>query len=279
MQRYLIGTLILVSFCINQKLQAAPAPDEHYSEFFLISEEPEKASVDPIQLMATHLENIISQINLTSWELVNRPLPTPTEKYDRKKHFGTWIRDPRDKSNCLTTRAKVLIRDSKTQVQMSPNNCTVKQGSWYDPSVNQTFTDAQFMEIDHFVPLKNVYISGGWQWSPEMRCLYANFMGNPMHLVPFNRTENRAKADNTPERYMPPEKSYRCEYLYKWLTVKAIWKVALNPNEATAINNYLKSENCNIQNFSVDTDFVKQQRRWMADNLSMCQKLVHEQAQ
>ena len=260
------------SFLAAQNVQASPAPDSEYSEFFTIAETTEKHSdpLNPIELLAVQVEEVIKNINLLTWKHINSPLPVPIEKYDRLKHFGSWIVDPRE-NTCKTTRAKVLIRDSKTEVEMNPNGCSVKSGTWYDPSVDQTFTNATFMEIDHFVPLKNVYISGAWKWTPAQRCLYFNYMGNSIHLVPFNKTENRIKSDNTPERYMPPEQNYRCEYLNRWLTVKAIWKVAINPNEAAAIVDHIKRENCDEEAFHLDEAFIKQQRRLIKDNLAMCQ--------
>lgn len=275
LSRVLAISLIFLGLTV-QKAYSSPAPESEYSEFFTISEHIEKTPEDdqdqlnPIKIVSVQAEELIKKINLLVWKHFNSPLPAPAERYDRKKHFGVWITDHRDNS-CMTTRAKVLVRDSQEQVKMNPNGCSVKSGSWYDPSVDRTFTDATFMEIDHFVPLKNVYISGAWKWTPAQRCLYYNYMGNSIHLVPFNRTENRVKSDNTPERYMPPERSYRCEYLNRWLTVKAIWKIAINPNEAAAIIDHVKRENCDESTFKLDEAFIKQQRRTIRDNLEMCQ--------
>ena len=251
-------------------VHASPAPEDRYSEFFLISEDLEAPPINPVQMVAAQWNKIPNKIDLLNWVHHQKSLPVPKEKYDRLKHFGTWINDKRDRS-CLNTRGKVLTRDSLKSVKLDYKGCKVESGKWYDPSVDQTYTDAEDVEIDHFVPVKNAYIGGAWKWSKEVRCMYFNFLGNDLHLTPLNKPQNRSKADNTPERYMPPEKSYRCEYLAKWLTVKAIWNVAINPKEGAAILSYIRSENCNPQDFKLTADYVQDQRQWIQDNLAMCQ--------
>lgn len=264
------GWILLAVLSLSQFLYAGPAPNESFDSYFVIDEPVTySSSITPLDTLNDGFQVIAKAIDLLKWDSVNRPLPQAKENYNRLKHFGTWVNDPRD-HNCLTTRAKVLIRDSSVPVDMNAKGCTVKKGKWYDPSVDQTFEDANFMEIDHFVPLKNAYISGAWSWSPKLRCLYANFMGNTMHLVPFNKTENRRKSDNTPDRYTPPEKKYRCEYIFKWLAIKSIWKLALNPSEASAIHQIIKDENCDVNQYTYTKQDLSQQRQWMIDNVDMC---------
>lgn len=272
MGRFLNKWICLIFvFALHDVAIAGPAPDEGFDNYFVISEKNEpEVSLNPIAVLKVGFDAVSRTINLLMWDQIKRPLPQAPQKYDRLKHFGTWIRDPRD-HDCLSTRAKVLIRESTTGVEFDSSKCAVRRGRWYDPSVDQTFEDAQIMEIDHFVPVKNAYISGAWKWSRTKRCLYFNFLGNSMHLIPFNRTENRRKADNTPDRYMPPESKYRCEYLYKWLVIKSIWKLALNPSEADAIEKSVKSEKCDLSQFTLPTIVLKAQRQWMTDNAKMCE--------
>ena len=267
------GWILFFCATLSQVVFASTAPAESFKTYFIIDEhESHKKTIMPLEVLNEGIRAVVKEIDLLKWDSINHPLAQPKESYDRLKHFGTWVRDPRER-NCLTTRAKVLIRDSEMQVKMNDKGCSVKKGQWYDPSVDQTFEDGTLMEIDHLVSLKNAYISGAWDWEPKVRCLYANFMGNKMHLIPLNKSENARKGDNTPDHYMPSNKKYRCEYVFKWLAIKSIWQLALNPSEADAIQRIVKDENCDTSQYVYTKQNLKQQRQWMIDNAEICAKV------
>ncbi len=273
---HLFRFVLIISTLLSCLSAAArPAPDDDHANYYNVSESLEDVatpSLDPIHTIKMFSEELPeATYSLLRWTLNNTPLEKPPEKYNRQQQFGGWLVDKRV-HGCFNTRALVLVRDSVTNTTTSPSGCTIATGEWHDKAVNQTFTESRDVEIDHFVPLKNIYISGAWKWTQEKRCMYTNFMGNKLHLTPFFKSENRKKADNTPEHYMPPERSYRCEYLYKWLTIKLIWQVAINPKEAAAILAYVKSEQCDVSKFIVDTNFVAEQRRYIEENKELCNR-------
>ena len=191
------------------------------------------------------------------------------ERYQRAKHFGTWIRDE-NAPTCYNTRGLVLVRDSMVPVQNTSSGCSVSAGAWKDPYAGGTYYRADEVEIDHFVPLKNAYVSGAYRWNYSKRCLYANFMGNKFHLLPVLKRENRSKLDRGPDEYMPPNRAYRCQYLQQWLKVKLIWGLELTPPEKERIEELVKSENCNVRDFVFAANELQAQRQYVQDNMTLC---------
>ena len=199
------------------------------------------------------------RFNLLKW-LSQLETEESYEVYNRRRHFGTWVDDPHDQT-CHNTRAKVLQRDSATPVKLSPNNpCSVIEGQWKDPYSGLVLTRADEVQVDHLVPLKNTYLSGGWKWSQKKRCLYANFMGTPFHLLTVEARENMSKGDSTPERYMPPNQSYACQYLKNWLSVKLIWNLKMSESEADAIREHFQNNGCSAKDFTLSENEVAAQR-------------------
>lgn len=240
---------------IHQQLIGDLQSDEtfKYDDYYLVQEDTKSAKINLLQLQ--HIE---------------REFPYPDVPYNRKNQFGTWIQDT--EGSCLNTRAKVLVRDSKTNVNYRPSGCSVQSGRWDDPYSGKQFTSADDIQIDHFVPLKNAYMTGGHEWNQNKRCLYANYMGNEFHLLSVSGKENLRKSDNTPSQYMPKNFSYACVYLKQWLEVKVIWALRITPKEAAAIHTKVDQNNCDENDFVISSQFVSDQRRFMQDNADLCRK-------
>ena len=120
-------------------------------------------------------------------------------KYDRKS-YRHWIDEDRD---CQNARHEVLIEESLSSVNFKMGNgCKVLSGSWDDPYLGRTITDATKLDIDHMVPLKEAHQSGAANWSRERKRAYANDLDDPDTLIAVNRCLNRQKGAIPSER--PP---------------------------------------------------------------------------
>ncbi len=211
-------------------------------------------------------------IALTRWLKHDSAPPVPTEKYNRKFHFGTWINDPTD-ATCFNSRAKVLIRDSKTQVVFKPNNkCVVDTGTWDDPYTGNRFFSTKDIQIDHVVPLRHAYQAGAWKWNYKSRCIYGNFMANNYHLLSVSGHENMSKGDKSPDSYIPPNRKVTCTYVQAWLQIKLAWGLVMFPKEASAIQDIIKSNNCDSSQFSMDRIELARQRKAMTEAIQICNK-------
>ena len=210
-------------------------------------------------------------INLLNLENIKKPFPLPSVPYNRREQFGTWIY-PKNDDLCLNVRGLVLVRDADAPVTYSPDGCAVVTGAWDDPYTARTFASARDIQIDHFVPLKNAYMTGGHEWDANKRCLYANYLGNDFHLLAVNGSENMSKGDRTPAEYTPPNKQYVCQYLKQWLLVKVIWQLRLTPLETESIRNEVDENDCERTDFQMTAEELSNQRRYMLDNKNLCSR-------
>ena len=70
---------------------------------------------------------------------------------------------------------------------------------------------ARDLDVDHMVPLSNAHRSGAWAWDDARRRAYANDLSYANHLIAVTNSVNRAKSDQGPERWKPPDESYWCQ--------------------------------------------------------------------
>lgn len=182
--------------------------------------------------------------------------------YSRTNQFGGWVSENRPQ-DCYNTRARALIRDADTnvQVEFSPTNpCTVTAGMWHDPYTGTDFTTAKGVQIDHVVPLKNAYLTGAHAWNNEKRCHYTNFLRNGFHLLSVSGHENMKKGDASPERYMPPLTNFQCQYLKIWIEIKAIWQLGFSASEGKFIADQINTLGCNRSAYNEADSFLQDQR-------------------
>lgn len=244
------------AFSLAPKIEILPlaTEDYKYNQYFQINENSRTGF-----------------INLLNLENIKRPFPLPNIPYNRREQFGTWIH-PKDDNSCLNVRGLVLVRDADAAVSYSADGCTVISGAWDDPYTASTFVLAREIQIDHFVPLKNAYMTGGYEWDADKRCLYANYLGNNFHLLAVNGSENMSKGDSTPSGYTPPNKQYVCQYLKQWLMVKVIWQLRLTPLETKSIRDEVQKNECEKSKFQMTAEDLSSQRRYMFDNKNLCSR-------
>ena len=75
-----------------------------------------------------------------------------------------------------------------------------------------------------------MFQSGGWRWSEEQR---HRFYTDTDNLFVLDELENIEKSDHDPAGWMPQRN--RCEYVERWLEVKAKWGLSVDVAEAQKI--------------------------------------------
>lgn len=209
------------------------------------------------------------QKSLLEWVQMPGERPLPEKPYNRKNDFGSWVAQKK-MDPCLNTRGVVLKKFSQVDVEMKAGSCTVVAGQWDDPYSGIVFTNAKDIQIDHVVPLKNAYMSGAWGWSKKMKCLYANFLGNSHHLLPVSGHENQSKGDRAPDRYLPPNKSYLCEYLKNWLMIKFTWNLNMTSAEAQKVSEEVSLNHCENSDFVMTQIEVDADLQFKEENKDLC---------
>jgi hypothetical protein len=262
----------ILFFLISFSVQAS-SPD-YYTVQEGVSERFTGVSLNPMAVVSEIIKESTKKtlelnLNLMSWDHHDEELEDPAIPYDRKSQYGTWVRDPKE-NNCYNTRARVLIRSSETPVSFNASGCTVVSGQWHDPYSNREYTQASDIQIDHVVPLKNSYVSGAWKWDSQKRCLYGNFMSNEFHLLAVNGPDNMRKGEKTPEKFMPPNEAFACDYLAIWLKIKLIWNLAMTPGEAQAISELAKQNQCDESLLVISSQDLSRQRESILDNMTLC---------
>ena len=160
-----------------------------------------------------------------------------TTGYDRDD-WSHW--DERLGGACFTVRDKVLAEESfvaVTTVPASGGRCRVTEGLWHCPYTGLTFTDSADVDIDHVVALAEAHRSGGHAWTSERKRAYANHLDYAHHLLAVDEVANQhVKSDSDPSEYLPLNFAFRCRYVEIWLTIKHIWGLNMNQDEADAIS-------------------------------------------
>jgi len=154
--------------------------------------------------------------------------------YDRSL-YKLWIDVDGDKED---TRLEVLIEESLVLAETGKNKqgkMKITGGLWVGKYTGFVTTDPTKLDIDHLVPLSEVHRSGGHAWDAEKRKAYANDLTDSRTLIAVYSSANRSKGDKDPASWMPPNRSYWCEYLNDWIAVKKKWRLSIDEEEEAAI--------------------------------------------
>jgi hypothetical protein len=157
----------------------------------------------------------------------------PQTGYDRDQFGQAWLDTNR---NGCDTRSDILVRDL-TSLTVAPgtNGCRVEAGTLADPYTGMTIHYVRgndTVDIDHVVALSNAWQSGAFRWDIRKRAAFAN---DPINLLAVEAMANRQKGDGDTATWLPPNKSYRCAYAARQVSVKAKYGLWLTPQERDAM--------------------------------------------
>ena len=159
------------------------------------------------------------------------------EGYDRDL-FAHW-RDA-DGDGC-DARDEVLVFEDRSG-ELSAEDCGDSMtGRWVSMYDGEEVTDSSDLDIDHFVPLKEAWVSGARDWPAAEREAYANSLDQPWHLVAVTASTNRSKSDQDPAEWMPPLEEVHCAYVWAWVQVKTDWGLTVDQAEADALAEFTQA--------------------------------------
>lgn len=162
----------------------------------------------------------------------------PKTGYTRAQFGQAWADINR---NGCDTRNDILKRDLKSTVFKSgTRDCKVIGGTLLDPysgkSINFVVSSNPVIDIDHVVALSNAWQTGAFQISIELRTALAN---DPLNLLAVDSKLNRQKGDGDAATWLPPLKSYRCDYVSRQIAVKAKYGLWVTAPEKTQMQSIL----------------------------------------
>jgi hypothetical protein len=162
--------------------------------------------------------------------------------YTRAQFGQTWA--DVDRNGC-DTRNDILKRDLTGQVyKEKTRECVVMSGTLIDPFSGETINfvrgnvSSMEVQIDHVVALSNAWQTGAVKLSIKDRTAFAN---DPMNLLAVKGRLNSQKSDGDAATWLPPLKSYRCDYVARQIAVKIKYKLWFTAPEKEAMVRILKS--------------------------------------
>jgi hypothetical protein len=133
-------------------------------------------------------------------------------------------------------RERVVLRDGR-DVHID-DECESVSGSWRSFCDGDVIRDASELDIDHIVPLAQVWRSGARARTPERRKQFANDLVDPQ-LIAVSASSNRSKGDNGPDEWKPPRHAAWCLYARWWIDVKRVWQLSVSTTEKSALGDTL----------------------------------------
>jgi hypothetical protein len=156
-----------------------------------------------------------------------------------RSQFPHWS-DP-DRNGC-DARNDTLKRDLKDiTYKEGTRDCKVIAGQLLDPFSGKViiFSPTKVViDIDHVVALSNAWQTGAAYFDKSVRTQIAN---DPLNLLAVDSKLNRQKGDGDAATWLPPNKSFRCEYVARQVAVKAKYKLWVTEPEKVAIAKILSN--------------------------------------
>ena len=166
----------------------------------------------------------------------------PKTGYTRAQFGQTWA--DVDRNGC-DTRNDILKRDLTAEVfKEKTRECVVLSGTLIDPFSGETINfvrgnvSSMEVQIDHVVALSNAWQTGAFKLTIQDRTAFAN---DPLNLLAVKGRLNSQKRDGDAATWLPPLKSYRCDYVSRQIAVKIKYKLWFTAPEKEAMIRILKS--------------------------------------
>lgn len=140
--------------------------------------------------------------------------------------FPHWLDADGD---CQNLRHELLISQSGNPASFTKRNeCYVASGSWKDPYSSQVFHAARDVHIDHVVPLYFAFKHGADKWTLDKRTRFANDVDN---LLVVSGVLNEEKGAKDITQWLPPNQSYQCKYMVKFVEIIDKYDIELSSFE------------------------------------------------
>ncbi|MFG2951919.1 HNH endonuclease family protein [Streptomyces adustus] len=155
----------------------------------------------------------------------------PRDGYSRAQ-FKHWNKGLNPTDGC-DTRKEVILAEALEAPTVGPK-CALTGGRWWSEYDQTWITSVSSLDVDHMVPLAEVWDSGAAVWTAARREAYANDQGAPNSLIAVSGSSNRSKADKDPADWLPVPAD-RCKYASDWVADKLRWNLTAGAGERDAL--------------------------------------------
>ncbi|MCA9333188.1 HNH endonuclease [Candidatus Saccharibacteria bacterium] len=138
----------------------------------------------------------------------------------------------------------IILSRSLSEVEIGSDGCVVLNGKLIDPYTAKVINfkrgvdSSADIQIDHVVALSDAWQKGAQNLSFETRIQLAN---DPLELLAVDGPANQQKGDSDAASWLPPNKSYRCQYVARQIAVKVKYSLWVTEAEKSAMKRVLNS--------------------------------------
>lgn len=158
----------------------------------------------------------------------------PKTGYSRSEFGNGW-----SSIKGCTTRNIILNRDLDNVVLNE--KCQVVSGTLNDPYSGKVIEFSKDksadVQIDHVIALSDAWQKGAQNLTKDERIRLAN---DPLELLAVAGADNQQKSDADAATWLPKNKSYRCPYVARQISIKIKYSLWVTTAEYDSMKNVLK---------------------------------------
>ncbi len=161
----------------------------------------------------------------------------PKTGYERTEFYSSW-----PLVNGCSLRQVIIKRELGESAVL--DGCDVVSGSFTEPYTGQVMEFQQksdfskHIQIDHVVALSDAWQKGAQYMDKETRFAMAT---DPLNLLAVESAANQQKSDGDAATWLPPNKSFRCQYVARQISVKKKYQLWVTEAEHDAIAGILQT--------------------------------------
>ncbi len=164
----------------------------------------------------------------------------PKTGYDRDEQFyKSW-----PTIDGCSLRQRIIKREFGDSAKLDSDNCMVLAGEFDEPYTGQhlIFHEkaeiSKGIQIDHVVALSDAWQKGAQQLTSDERY---NLATDPLNLLAVESGANQQKSDGDAATWLPKNKSFRCQYVARQVSVKYKYSLWVTQAEHDAIMRVLET--------------------------------------
>lgn len=230
-KRRIIGVLS----CVIALIGIIIANPSSYEQFFEQSEVNAESEIINQSVSANSKNgNILAIDLLEQLEVKGR---APKTNYSRDEFYSGW-----PTVDGCNLRQRILKRELGETATLAEDNCTVTSGEFYEPYTGSYLIFYQKsdlttgLQIDHVVALSDAWQKGAQYMDSETRYAIAT---DPLNLLAVDSKANQSKSDGDAATWLPPNKTFRCQYVARQVSVKYKYHLWVTQAEHDAIESIL----------------------------------------
>ena len=160
----------------------------------------------------------------------------PKTGYKRTEFYNGWP----DIDGC-NLRQRILKRDFG-ETAVTDEKCNVIAGKFYEPYTGEVMEFhtrkeiSKGVQIDHVVALSDAWQKGAQYKTSEVRYQIAT---DPLNLIAVQAAANQQKSDGDAATWLPHNKSFRCQYVARQISVKFKYELWVTEAEKNAMSQIL----------------------------------------